>query len=81
MVTQQPTKMKMMLAVVAVLATMVSGAIPAAFAQEVEGEIAVTGVVSYHIREPGDVPGAVELFRMSYARAKASAERRAAAKG
>lgn len=47
LVTQQPTKMKMMLAVVAVLATMVSGAIPAAFAQEVEGEIAVTGVVSY----------------------------------
>ncbi len=39
------------------------------------------GVVSYHIREPGDVPGAVELFRMSYDRAKASAERRAAAKG
>ncbi len=44
---QQLTKMKMMLAAVAMLATMVSGAIPAAFAQEVAEEIAVTGVVSY----------------------------------
>ena len=34
------------------------------------------GVVSYHIREPEDVPGAVELFRMNYDRAKESAERR-----
>ena len=34
------------------------------------------GVVSYHIREPEDVPGVVELFRMSYERAKESAERR-----
>jgi Family of unknown function (DUF5519) len=34
------------------------------------------GVVSYHIREPEDVPGVVELFRMSYERAKAAAERR-----
>ena len=34
------------------------------------------GVVSYHIREPGDVPGVVELFRMNYERAKGSAERR-----
>jgi luciferase-like monooxygenase len=34
------------------------------------------GVVSYRIREPEDVPGAVELFRMSYERAKESAERR-----
>ena len=33
-------------------------------------------VVSYHIREPEDVPGLVELFRMSYERAKESAERR-----
>ncbi len=33
-------------------------------------------VVSYHIREPEDVPQAVELFRMSYELAKASAERR-----
>ena len=33
-------------------------------------------VVSYHIREPEDVPGVVELFRMNYERAKASAERR-----
>ena len=34
------------------------------------------GVVSYHIREPEDVPGVVELFRMNYERAKGSAERR-----
>ncbi len=34
------------------------------------------GVVSYHIREPEDVPGVVELFRMNYERAKAFAERR-----
>jgi hypothetical protein len=33
-------------------------------------------VVSYHIREPEDVPQAVELFRMGYELAKASAERR-----
>jgi hypothetical protein len=33
-------------------------------------------VVSYHIREPEDVPGVVELFRMSYERAKESAGRR-----
>jgi luciferase-like monooxygenase len=33
-------------------------------------------VVSYRIREPEDVPGVVELFRMSYERAKAAAERR-----
>jgi hypothetical protein len=33
-------------------------------------------VVSYHIREPEDLPGAVELFRMSYDRAKVAAERR-----
>jgi hypothetical protein len=39
------------------------------------------GVVSYHIRGPEDVPGAVELFRMNYERAKASTARRAAAKG
>jgi hypothetical protein len=34
------------------------------------------GVVSYHIREPQDVPRGVELFRMSYERAKVAAERR-----
>jgi Luciferase len=34
------------------------------------------GVVSYHIREPVDVPRVVELFRMSYDRARAAAERR-----
>ena len=33
-------------------------------------------VVSYRIREPEDVPKVVELFRMSYERAKESAERR-----
>jgi hypothetical protein len=33
-------------------------------------------VVSYHIREPEDVAKVVELFRMSYERAKASAARR-----
>ncbi len=33
-------------------------------------------VVSYHIREPEDVPRVVELFRMSYERAKESAELR-----
>ncbi len=38
------------------------------------------GVVSYRIREPEDVPGAVELFRLSYERAKAAAERRAETK-
>ena len=32
------------------------------------------GVVSYHIREPEDVPRVVELFRMNYERAKESAE-------
>jgi Family of unknown function (DUF5519) len=36
------------------------------------------GVVSYHIREPEDVPRVVELFRMSYERAKDAAERRGA---
>jgi Family of unknown function (DUF5519) len=34
------------------------------------------GVVSYRIRNPEDVPGVVELFRMNYECAKASAERR-----
>jgi hypothetical protein len=34
------------------------------------------GVVSYRIRGPGDVPEVVELFRMGYERAKASADRR-----
>lgn len=34
------------------------------------------GVVSYHIREPEDVPRVVELFRMNYERAKVSAEGR-----
>jgi hypothetical protein len=39
------------------------------------------GVVSYRIRKPEDVSGAVDLFRMNYERARASAEQRAAAKG
>lgn len=34
------------------------------------------GVVSYNIREAEDVPRVVELFRMSYERAKVAAERR-----
>jgi hypothetical protein len=34
------------------------------------------GVVSYHIREPKDMPRVVELFRMSYDRAKTAAERK-----
>jgi hypothetical protein len=29
------------------------------------------GVVTHIVREPDDVPGAVELFRMNYERAKA----------
>jgi hypothetical protein len=31
------------------------------------------GVVTYIVLEPDDVPGAVELFRMNYERAKAAA--------
>ena len=31
------------------------------------------GVVTYVVREPDDVPGVVELFRMNYERAKAAA--------
>ena len=34
------------------------------------------GVVSYPIRQAEDLPGAVELFRLSYERAKAAAKRR-----
>ena len=33
-------------------------------------------VVSYYLRRPEDVQGAVDLFRMSYERARAAAERR-----
>jgi Family of unknown function (DUF5519) len=36
------------------------------------------GVVSYRIRKPEDVPGVVELFRMSYDRAKAAERRKGA---
>ena len=45
--TRRLAKTKTMLAAVAMLATMLLGAIPAAFAQEAAEEIAVTGVVSY----------------------------------
>ena len=45
--TRRSTKMKMLFAVVAVVATMVSGATTVAFAQEEAEEIAVTGVVTY----------------------------------
>jgi len=33
-------------------------------------------VVSYYLRDPEDVPGAVDLFRTSYDRARIAAERR-----
>jgi len=46
-VTRRSTKMKLVIAVVAVVATMVSGATTAAFAQKVAEEVAVTGVVTY----------------------------------
>jgi hypothetical protein len=45
-VSQRLTKIKITLAVVAMVAVMVAGAVPVAFAQEVAEEIAVTGVVS-----------------------------------
>ena len=45
--TRRLAKTKTMLAVVAALAAMVLGTIPAAFAQEAAEEIAVTGVISY----------------------------------
>jgi hypothetical protein len=35
-------------------------------------------VISYDLRTPEDVPGLIELFRMSYERALAAAEKRAA---
>lgn len=47
---------KMVFAVVAVAATMVSGATTAAFAQEVAEEIAVTGVVSYQDTKADGTP-------------------------
>ena len=57
------------------------------FPREIHGQLISDGrakphpagfanVVSYHIREPEDVPKVVELFRMSYERARESAERR-----
>lgn len=54
--TRRLTKMKMVFAVVAVAATMVSGATTAAFAQEVAEEIAVTGVVSYQDTKADGTP-------------------------
>ncbi len=50
------TKMKMVFAVVAVAATMVSGATTAAFAQEVAEEIAVTGLVTYQDTKADGTP-------------------------
>lgn len=60
------------------------------FPSEVRDEVIRTGLAiphpafpdsrttaSYQIRSAEDVPGAVELFRMSYERLKGSAERRA----
>ena len=38
----------------------------------------LTGVVSYHLREEADVPGAIELFRLNYDRARASTARHGA---
>ena len=38
-------------------------------------------VVSYRIRGPEDVPGAIDLFRMNYDRAKVAAERRKGHRG
>jgi Family of unknown function (DUF5519) len=37
-----------------------------------------SGWVSFRIRESGDVPAAIELFRMGYERARAKAEQRVA---
>ncbi len=64
-----------------------SGVADLTFPEEIRDELISDGrakphgagfanVVSYHIREPEDVPQAVKLFRMSYERAKESAERR-----
>jgi hypothetical protein len=38
-------------------------------------------VVSYRIRGPEDVPGAIDLFRMNYDRAKVAAEQREGRRG
>jgi hypothetical protein len=48
--------MKMLFAVVAVVATMVSGATTVAFAQEEAEEIAVTGVVTYQGAKADSTP-------------------------
>ncbi|MDQ3237751.1 MAG: DUF5519 family protein [Actinomycetota bacterium] len=58
------------------------------FPKEMHDELISTGkakphrggfpsVVSYQLRAPEDVPGALDLFRLSYDRAKESARRRA----
>ena len=47
LVNQQPMQMKIVLAVVAMLALMVASSVPTFAQEEVAGEIAVTGVVSY----------------------------------
>lgn len=64
-----------------------TGVADLAFPREIRDELVIdgrakphgagfAGVVSYRIREGEDVPGAVELFRMSYERARAATERR-----
>jgi hypothetical protein len=45
-VSQQLTKTKIMLTLISMLAVIVAGAVPAAFAQERAEEITITGVVS-----------------------------------
>jgi Family of unknown function (DUF5519) len=37
-------------------------------------QVGVLGAVSYRIREPDDVPGAIALFRLSYDRARTAAD-------
>jgi hypothetical protein len=50
------------------------GLISAGLAEQYRGGFPST--VSYHVRGPEDVPGAVDLYRKNYDRAKAAAERR-----
>jgi hypothetical protein len=64
-----------------------AGVADLAFPREIHDELISDGrakphaagfanVVSYHVREPEDVPKVVELFRMSYERALVAAARR-----
>jgi hypothetical protein len=50
------------------------GLISAGLAEQHRGGFPAT--VSYHVRGPEDVPGAVDLYRKNHDRAKAAAERR-----